>query len=74
MSSFQVLLGDFAIVGSSGAAGGNRPAMKSDAASFDVIDRRGQGNTCYLFRDPSFDAAWDFCALRLAVVAAERSH
>ncbi|WP_176060313.1 hypothetical protein [Paraburkholderia sp. BCC1876] len=74
MSSFQVLVGGLAIVGSSGAAGGNRPAMKSDAASFDVIDRRGQGNTRYLFRDPSFEAAWDFCTRRLAIVAAARPH
>lgn len=74
MSSFRVLVGSFAIVGTTGAAGGNMPAMKSDAESFDVIDRRKEGNTDYLFRDRSFEAAWDFCTRRLAIVAAVRPH
>lgn len=74
MSSFRVLVGHFAIMGTTGAAGGNQPAMKSDAESFDVVDRRNQGNTQCLFRDGSFEKAWDFCVLRLAIVAAPRQH
>lgn len=74
MSSFRVLVGDFEIMGTTGAAGGNQPAMKSAAESFDVIDRRTEGNRQYLFRDPSFETAWDFCIRRLAIVAAPRPH
>ncbi|WP_236674471.1 hypothetical protein [Paraburkholderia hospita] len=62
MSLFQVLVGKFAIVGTTGAADGRRPADKSRAVAFDVIDRRN--NLTYLCRDQSFDSAWDFCALR----------
>ena len=74
MSSFRVLVGNFEIMGTTGAAGGNQPAMKSEAESFDVIDRRTGGNTKYLFRDPSFETAWDFCVRSLAIVVAARAH
>ncbi|MDE1180767.1 hypothetical protein [Paraburkholderia sp.] len=62
MSFFQVLVGQFAIVGTTGAEDGRRPADKSRAVAFDVIDRHD--NVTYLCRDQSFDSAWDFCALR----------
>lgn len=74
MSSFRVLVGDFAIVGTTGAAGGRQPAMKSDAVAYDVIDRTSAGNKRYACRDQTFDAAWDFCARRIAIVAASRPH
>jgi hypothetical protein len=74
MSSFRVLVGRFEIAGTTGAASGRLPARKSDAVTFDVIDRKGEGNTQYLCRDQSFDAAWDFCTRRLAIVAAKRLH
>jgi hypothetical protein len=74
MGSFRVLVGGFAIVGTTGAAGGHQPAPKSEAVAFDVIDRRGMGNTQYLCRDQPFDEAWDFCTRRLAIVATTRPH
>jgi hypothetical protein len=74
MSSFRVLVGDFAIVGTTGPAGGRQPAMKSDAVAYDVIDRTSDANTQYACRDQTFDAAWDFCTRRIAIVAAGRPH
>jgi hypothetical protein len=74
MSSFRVLVGGLEIVGTTGVGSGRQPAQKSDAVAFDVIDRKGEGNTQYLCRDQSFDAAWDFCTRRLAIVAAKRLH
>jgi hypothetical protein len=74
MSSFRVLVGNFAIVGTTGEADGRQPAAKSEAVAFDVIDRRGRGSTTYLCRDQPFDAAWDFCTTRLAIEAARKLH
>lgn len=74
MASFQVLVGDFAIVATNGAAGGRQQVCKSEAVAFDVIDRKGRGSTNYACRDQSFVEAWDFCAHRLLVTAAPRSH
>ncbi|WP_175772998.1 hypothetical protein [Paraburkholderia phenazinium] len=74
MSSFRVLVGNFAIVGTTGEAGGHQPAVKSEAVAFDVIDRRCSGYTAYLRRDQPFEAAWDFCAARLAIEAARKLH
>ncbi|MGQ7932220.1 hypothetical protein [Paraburkholderia sp. D1E] len=69
-----MLVGNFAIVSTTGAASGNQPALKSDAEAYDVIDRRARGNTLYACRDQSFDEAWDFCTRRLAIVAAAGQH
>ncbi|MBU6486225.1 MAG: hypothetical protein KGQ57_00180 [Burkholderiales bacterium] len=74
MSSFRVLVGNFAIVGTTGACDGRRPTIKSQAVAFDVIDRTGAGNTQYLCRDQEFEAAWDFCTRRLAIMAATKTH
>jgi hypothetical protein len=74
MASFQVLVGGFAIVGTTGAEGGRQPAVKSEAVAFDVIDRKAEGNTRYARRDQSFDEAWDFCTRSLAFTAAKRPH
>jgi hypothetical protein len=74
MSSFRVLVGGFAIVGSTGTSGGGQPAMKSDAVAFDVIERNSAGNTQYACRDQTFEAAWDFCTRRIAITAAQKSH
>lgn len=74
MSSFRVLVGDFVIVSTTGAAGGRQPAMKSDAVAYDVIDRKSEGNTRYACRDQTFDEAWDFCTRRILIVAASRPH
>ncbi|MGF6782058.1 hypothetical protein [Paraburkholderia sp. GAS334] len=74
MSSFRVLVGRFEIAGTTGAAGGRQPAQKSDAVAFDVIDRKGEGSAQYLCRDQPFDAAWDFCTRRIAIVGTARPH
>jgi hypothetical protein len=74
MSSFRVLVGNFAIVGTTGAERGRQPTVKSDAVVFDVIDRKSAGNTQYACRDQTFEEAWDFCTRRIAIVAARRSH
>jgi hypothetical protein len=72
MSSFRVLVGRFEIVGTTGEADGHKPASKSQAVSFDVRDRViGEEPVC---RDPSFDAAWDFCTMRLAALAQRTLH
>jgi len=71
MSSFRVLVGPFEIVGTTGASGGRQPALNSEAVAFDVIDRKYPGSTRYEIRDQTFDAAWDFCTRRLAIVAAK---
>ncbi|SIO72858.1 hypothetical protein SAMN05444172_9345 [Burkholderia sp. GAS332] len=74
MSSFRVRVGNFEIVGTTGEADGYQPAKKSEAESFDVIDKRTEGGKEYLFRDPSFETAWFFCIRRLAIVAVPRPH
>ncbi|WP_454830686.1 hypothetical protein [Paraburkholderia xenovorans] len=74
MASFQVLVGGFAIVATNGAEGGRQRVGKSEAVAFDVIDRKNRGNMQYACRDQSFVDAWDFCARRLLVTAAPRSH
>ncbi|TGP40229.1 hypothetical protein EN871_28810 [bacterium M00.F.Ca.ET.228.01.1.1] len=74
MASFQVLVGGFAIVATNGAEGGRQRVGKSDAVAFDVIDRTARDKTSYACRDQSFVDAWDFCARRLLVTAAPRSH
>ncbi|MGF7137271.1 hypothetical protein P3T40_008784 [Paraburkholderia sp. EB58] len=74
MSSFRVLVGNFAIAGTTGEADGRQPAVKSKAVAFDVIDRRGCDETTYLCRDQPFEAAWDFCAARLAIEASRKLH
>ncbi|SIT34893.1 conserved hypothetical protein [Paraburkholderia ribeironis] len=74
MASFKILLGNYSIVATNGASGGRQPVGKSDAVSFDVIDRRSQGNVQFAARDQTFSEAWDFCARRLLVIAASRPH
>ena len=73
-SSFGVLVGDFAIVGTTGAERGRQPTVKSDAVAYDVIDRKSGDNTQYACRDQTFEAAWDFCTRRIAIVATSRPH
>ncbi|CAE6849590.1 hypothetical protein R75461_07407 [Paraburkholderia nemoris] len=74
MASFKILVGKYSIIATNGASGGRQPVGKSDAVSFDVIDRRSQGNTQFAARDQTFSEAWDFCAHRLLVTAASRPH
>ena len=62
MARFRVLLGKFAIVGTTGAADGRRPAGKSAAVAYDVVDRRRGTIPC---RDQTFWSAWEFCYAQL---------
>ncbi|WP_434667716.1 hypothetical protein P5W99_36015 [Paraburkholderia sp. A3BS-1L] len=68
MSYFQMKVGNkFTIIATNGAANGNQPVLKSDATGFDVFDR----SSCRTVRrDEPFDAAFDFCTRRLALVPA----
>lgn len=68
MGSFRVLVGNMAIVATTGAAGGRSPTIQSQAVAFDVIDRRADDARRYLCRDQTFDGAWDFCTRRLASI------
>jgi hypothetical protein len=68
MSYFQLMVGNrFTIVATNGAANGNQPVCKSDAVAFDVFDRTACRT---VVRDQPFDAAFDFCTMRLAIVVA----
>ena len=69
MSFFQMMVGNrFTIVATNGAANGNRPVRKSEAVAFDVFDR----NACRtVVHGQPFDAAFDFCTMRLAIMAAK---
>jgi hypothetical protein len=67
MSYFQMKVGNkFTIVATNGAANGHQPVLKSDATGYDVFDR---ASCKTVFRDQPFDAAFDFCTRRLALVA-----
>jgi hypothetical protein len=69
MSAFRVLVGKFEIVGTTGAANGRLPALKSEAVAFDVIVRTssGNGDKQYVSRDQSWDAAFDYCVLKALI-------
>ena len=70
MSFFQMKVGNkFTIVATNGAANGHRPVCKSEATGFDVFDRTSCRTVA---QDQPFDAAFDFCTRRLAVMAANR--
>lgn len=71
MAQFRVLVGKFAIVGTTGVADGSRPAGKSAAVAFDVIDRREGQYPC---RDQTFLSAWDFCTAQLQAEKVSRMH
>ncbi|RQM45215.1 hypothetical protein EHZ19_24910 [Paraburkholderia bannensis] len=71
MSYFQMKVGNrFTIVATNGAANGHQPVCKSEATGFDVFDRASCKTVA---RDEPFDKAFDFCTLRLAVVATKRT-
>jgi hypothetical protein len=69
MRVIRVLVGKFEIVGTTGAANGRLPALKSKAIAFDVIDRTsgGNGDRQYVSRDQPLDAAFDYCVRRALV-------
>ncbi|WP_168788804.1 hypothetical protein [Paraburkholderia aromaticivorans] len=67
MRAFQVFVGKFEIVATTGQAHGSMPASKSEAAGFDVIDRRVTGNTQYVCRDQLFEDAFEICVRRAMV-------
>ncbi|CAG9255172.1 conserved hypothetical protein [Paraburkholderia unamae] len=68
MGFFRVMLGNkFTILATNGGENGRQLASKSEAVAFDVYDRMiGQ----MVARDQQFEAAFDFCASRLAMDAA----
>ncbi|HKR45635.1 hypothetical protein M3A49_35195 [Paraburkholderia sp. CNPSo 3076] len=67
MSFFQMKVGNrFTIVATNGAANGHQPVCKSEATGFDVFDRMSCKTVA---RDEPFESAFDFCTLRLAVMA-----
>ena len=69
MSYFQMMVGNrFTIVATNGAANGNQPVMKSEAVAFDVFDRSVSRTVA---QGQPFDAAFDFCTMRLAIMAAK---
>lgn len=69
MSYFQMKVGSrFTIIATNGAANGHQPVLKSDATGYDVFDRTSCKTVC---RDQPFDAAFDFCTRRLALLAAK---
>ena len=71
MSFFQMRVGNrFTIVATNGTANGNQPVWKSEATGFDVFDRVSCKTVA---RDKPFDAAFDFCTRRLAVLSAPRA-
>ncbi|MEW6342978.1 MAG: hypothetical protein AB1704_20145 [Pseudomonadota bacterium] len=69
MRAFRVLVGKFEIVGTTGAANGRLPALKSEAVAFDVIDRTssGNGDKQYVSRDQPLDVAFDYCVRKALV-------
>lgn len=71
MAQFRVLVGRFAIVGTTGPKKGRRPACKSSAVTFDVIDRKNEGKGR---RDLQFWAAWDFVGAQLEAERKSRLH
>lgn len=71
MAQFRVLVGQFAIVGTTGPEDGRQPAGKSTAVAYDVIDRKNPGNAQ---RDLPFWAAWDFVNTQLEAEKKSRLH
>ena len=68
MRAFRVLVGKFEIVGTTGAANGRLPALKSEAVAFDVIDRTsGGGDKQYVSRDQPLDVAFDYCVRKALI-------
>ncbi|MBN3785687.1 hypothetical protein G3N94_02080 [Burkholderia sp. Ac-20353] len=74
MMAFRVLLGEFEIVATTGAANGRQPTGLSKAESFDVIDRHCKGDDRYVLRDEPFEPAVDFCMAWLEQKAKSRKH
>ncbi|WP_175804560.1 hypothetical protein [Burkholderia ambifaria] len=74
MMAFRMLLGEFEIVATTGAANGGQPTVLSKAQAFDVIDRKCEGEGRYVLRDEPFEPAVDFCMAWLAQRAASRRH
>ena len=71
MAQFRVFVGQFAIVGTTGPGNGRQPAGKSNAVTYDVIDRKNGGN---VRRDMAFWAAWEFVGTQLEAAKRSRLH